>query len=371
MTDNVTLSTTASSLFDQRIFTLFSDALRITIKQPSQAGFMLRTLKEQRKAAKVREQWSSKGIDVPPLMILSITHRCNLRCKGCYAMEHRGETETELEMDRVEKILSEASDMGIRLVMIAGGEPLVRKDLLEVTERYPGTVFPVFTNGLLLEEGTLKTLKKQKHVIPVLSLEGQGHHTDDRRGRGVYDALRVKMERLKRNRTFFGISLTVTRANYSTVTGETFTKELLAMGCRLFFYVEYVPVKEETRDLVLSDEQREALQKLPTINEEKFPALFIGFPGDESPYGGCLAAGRGFVHVSPSGNLEPCPFAPFSDTNLKETSLKEALKSNFLKTIRENHHKLSENEGGCALWSNRDWVGGLSAKRTILSPIRQ
>lgn len=361
MDKNLSPGGTISSLFNQRIFELFGDALRITVKQPSQAGFMLRTLREQRKAAKVREQWGRKGIDVPPLMIMSITQQCNLRCKGCYAMAHRGEPETELDMDRVGKIVSEASELGIRLVMIAGGEPLIRKDLLNVTGQYPGTVFPMFTNGLLLEERTLKTLNKQKHVIPVLSLEGHGQHTDDRRGRGVYDALRGKMERLKRNRTFFGISLTVTRTNHSTVTGETFTKELLDMGCRLFFYVEYVPIKKENRDLVLSHEQREALQQLPTLNQEKFPALFIGFPGDESPYGGCLAAGRGFVHVGPSGSLEPCPFAPFSDTNLKETSLKEALKSNFLKTVRENHHKLTENEGGCALWSNRDWVRRLSA----------
>jgi MoaA/NifB/PqqE/SkfB family radical SAM enzyme len=361
MKKKVSLGTASSALFNQRIFTLFNDALRITVKQPAQAGFLLRTLKEQRKAAKVREQWSSKGIEVPPLMIMSITRQCNLRCKGCYAMAHRREPEVELEMDRVIKILSEASELGTRLVLIAGGEPLTRKDLLDVTAQYPGTIFPVFTNGLLLQEDTLKTLKKQKHVIPVLSLEGHGTHTDDRRGYGVYDALRGKMERLKRNRTFFGVSLTVTSGNYPVVTGETFTKELLAMGCRLFFYVEYVPVKEETHDLVLSHEQRIALQRLPESNQEKFPALFIGFPGDESPYGGCLAAGRGFVHVSPSGNLEPCPFAPFSDTNLKETSLKEALQSNFLKNIRENHHKLTESEGGCALWSNREWVRGLSA----------
>ncbi len=351
----------SSSLFNQRIFEVFSDALRITLKQPSQAVFLLRTLKEQRKAAKIREQWSQKGLEVPPLMIMSITQQCNLRCKGCYAMAHRREPEQELEMDRVGKILSEASELGTRLVLIAGGEPMVRKDLLNVTARYPGTIFPVFTNGLLLQDDTLKVLKKQKHVIPVLSLEGHGQQTDDRRGEGVYEALRGKMKRLKKNRTFFGVSLTVTSTNYPVVTGEKFTKELIAMGCRLFFYVEYVPIKEETRDLVLDEEQREALMRLPTLHQEKFPALFIGFPGDESPYGGCLAAGRGFVHVSPSGNLEPCPFAPFSDTNLKGTSLKEALQSDFLKKVRDNHHKLTETEGGCALWANRDWVVGLSA----------
>lgn len=355
----------ASSLFDQTIFTLFGDALRMTVKQPRQAGFFLRTLNSQRKAAKVRERWSDQGINVPPLMIMSITHRCNLRCKGCYSMALPRQQETELEMERVGQIFSEASELGTRLILIAGGEPLVRKDFLDVTARFPETIFPVFTNGLLIQNDTLKKLKKLRHVIPVLSLEGHSNQTDERRGSGVYDTLREKMMRLKRNRTFFGISLTVTSANFSTVMSESFTEELIDMGCRLFFYVEYVPIKEETESLVLRDEQRELLQDLSVSYQQKFPALFIGFPGDESPYGGCLAAGRGFVHVSPSGNLEPCPFAPFSDTNLRDTSLKDALQSGLLKKVRDNHHNLTETEGGCALWTNREWMRSLSANKNL------
>ena len=71
-----------------------------------------------------------------------------------------------------------------------------------------------------------------------------------------------------------------------------------------------------TEDLVLTHEQKKTLQAVLADFNRKFPALFIGFPGDEDTYGGCLAAGRGFVHVSPSGDLEPCPAAPFSDANL-------------------------------------------------------
>jgi MoaA/NifB/PqqE/SkfB family radical SAM enzyme len=63
--------------------------------------------------------------------------------------------------------------------------------------------------------------------------------------------------------------------------------------------------------------------------------------------------------VNPSGDLEPCPFAPYSDTNLKNVPLKEALRSRLLSEIRENHDKLEETRGGCALWENRDWVRGL------------
>jgi MoaA/NifB/PqqE/SkfB family radical SAM enzyme len=91
----------------------------------------------------------------------------------------------------------------------------------------------------------------------------------------------------------------------------------------------------------------------------KYPALFIAFPGGEEEMGGCLASGRGFVHISPDGNLEPCPFAPYSDSNLKDMSLKDALDSRFLRKIRQNHHNLKETRGGCALWENRAWVQSL------------
>ena len=87
--------------------------------------------------------------------------------------------------------------------------------------------------------------------------------------------------------------------------------------------------------------------------------MFIAVPGDEEEIGGCISAGKGFVHVSADGNIEPCPFAPYSDTNLRDSSLKEALQSEFLRTIRQNHEQLMETEGGCALWVKREWVRSL------------
>jgi MoaA/NifB/PqqE/SkfB family radical SAM enzyme len=111
-----------------------------------------------------------------------------------------------------------------------------------------------------------------------------------------------------------------------------------------------------TENLVLTREQKKTLQAVLSVFNQKFPALFIGFPGDEDTYGGCLAAGRGFVHVSPSGNLEPCPAAPFSDANLATVPLREALQSRLLGRIRDEHNLLTETSGGCALRANRVWV---------------
>jgi len=72
-----------------------------------------------------------------------------------------------------------------------------------------------------------------------------------------------------------------------------------------------------------------------------------------------MASGRGFVHVNAEGDLEPCPFSPFSDVNLREVPLREALQSRFLREVRESDAHLSEAGGGCALWTSRDWLESL------------
>ena len=126
------------------------------------------------------------------------------------------------------------------------------------------------------------------------------------------------------------------------------------------------------RKLLLLKKDKRALlehanQYLPILLESvenfrsNYPALFVAFPGDEEQFGGCLAAGRGFVHVNAAGDVEPCPFAPYSDVNLRRTSLREALASPLLGEIGRNHDKLVETRGGCALWANREWVQSLLA----------
>ncbi len=96
----------------------------------------------------------------------------------------------------------------------------------------------------------------------------------------------------------------------------------------------------------------------------RFNAVFIAVPWDEEEQGGCLASGRGFVHISASGDLEPCPFAPYSDASVRSSPLREALQSRFLRAMRENHALFAETEGGCALWKNKEAVEALLARKT-------
>jgi MoaA/NifB/PqqE/SkfB family radical SAM enzyme len=118
-----------------------------------------------------------------------------------------------------------------------------------------------------------------------------------------------------------------------------------------------------TELLVLEPEQKKRLGARLGAFSRKFPALFIGFPGDEDAYGGCLAAGRGFIHIGPSGDLEPCPAAPVSDRNLTTVPLRDALQSRLLARIRKDHGLLTETNGGCALRANRALVEELIDER--------
>jgi len=342
--------------FSRKYNQLFYDAWKISRRNPVQGVHWLRTLSRQKRMAARRRNQESDGLIIPPVMIFSVTSRCNLACKGCYASERMESNHSELSMERISTLFREASDLGIGVIMIAGGEPLMRPEILWAASEHRNIIFPVFTNGLLLNHSTISYFKLHQNLLPVLSIEGNRHFTDSRRGSGVYKRLIQNLEQLKQTRRMPGLSVTLTRENFEEVTHPVWMREFLDKGCRLFFLIEYVPQKESDLSLCLTEEQKNKLQGRLELLRKQMPALFISLPGDEKQYGGCLAAGRGFVHINSDGALEPCPFAPYSDLNIDEVSLKEALQSRFLAKIRDSHHLLSEAQGGCTLWENREWV---------------
>ncbi|MCK5670798.1 radical SAM protein, partial [Candidatus Bathyarchaeota archaeon] len=266
---------------------------------------------------------------------------------------------TDIPIGRVSRLFAEAKELGTSIIVIAGGEPLTRPEILDEAREYRDIIFPVFTNGVLIDQGMAMMLKYNRNIVPIISLEGPREVTDGRRGDGMYDLVTRKMKLLKNNGVFYGVSITVTSENMGQVTSDEFVSELMRFGVRAVVYVQYVPVDPETEHLVLGIEMRAILaERLETLRKQK-KAVFIDFPGDEEKLGGCLAAGRGFIHISQSGAVEPCPASPFSDVSLNDVSLKEALKSRLLKRIRETPHSLVESSSGCALYDKEEWVRSL------------
>lgn len=351
------------NLFNTTIGEVINHAIRIIGTDPSLIIPAGKILRYQKKAAKIRTQHEKEGLLVPPVMIISITSRCNLTCKGCYMHARKENPKSEMSPDMLTSIIDQAAELGVSIIVIAGGEPFVRADeIIRITQAHPTILFPVFTNGLLIDEQMAGILSSCRNIIPLISFEGLRDETDARRGDGIFDRLLATCHLLKSHGIFFGCSITVTSANLKIVTGDVFIMQMTDAQIRVFSYVEYVPMTSGTEDLILTHEQKQNLPGMLTGLNQKYPALFLGFPGDEAYYGGCLAAGRGFVHVSPSGDLEPCPAAPYSDANLTELPLKEALRSRFLQRLRDTPEVLTESAGGCALHENQEWVQTIMAE---------
>lgn len=348
-----------SIVLNKALRVFFGDALRIALKNPAQVLSFFKTINWLRKAAKLRSVWKEQEIQVPPIIIFSITNQCNLKCAGCYNQSFHHSTDGELSKEQLRSITGEAKEIGVSFFVIAGGEPFMRPEFTEIMKSHPEIIFLVFTNGLLISDELIDTFKRHRNIVPLISLEGSEADTNRRRGDGTFEKLKNIMNEMERKNIFFGSSLTLTRTNFATILDTGYTKNLADSGCKFFLYLEYTPTAEGTEDWVLTLDQRDQVQHIMKSFREKFPALFIAVPWDEDDVGGCLSAGRGFVHINAAGDLEPCPFAPFSDMNVREHSLKDALQSEFFKKIRSRPELSRENGGGCILWKEQKLVKSL------------
>lgn len=354
-----------SQYLNKAIDRLIKDIIKVSILKPQSIKFLLTFSNAHKKAQKIRKDYEKQGQHIPPFLIASITSKCNLFCSGCYSRANGSCSEnkniTQLKAEKWEEIFNEAKDLGISFILLAGGEPFMRKDVIEKATQIPEIIFPVFTNGTMFNDEYIKIFDKNRNLIPIISIEGDIEKTDCRRGKGVYNIVIDTMKRLKKEGVMFGVSVTVLNENLNDVLNKEFIDNLYKSGCAIIFYIEYVPVDASTRELALSEEQRNFLNEKAEALRENTDMLLISFPGDEKQMGGCLASGRGFLHINADGSAEPCPFSPFSDLSLANSTLKEAINSPFLKKLRSDEFLLAEHTGGCLLFEKEKEV------RTLLN----
>ena len=279
-----------------------TDSIRATLKNPKGAAFMAKFALATKKASKKRENAKKNGDHIPPFLISSITSSCNLHCAGCYSRCNHATVDSapvkQLSGEEWQKIFDEADEIGVSFILLAGGEPLIRRDVIERAGKTQNIMFPIFTNGTFMDEKYFKLFDDYRNLIPIMSIEGNKEVTDKRRGNGVYDKLISNMDELNRRGLIYGASVTLTTENINEVSSDEFIESLSKRGCKAVIFVEFVPVTEESAHLAPGDAEREYLKKEIARLRKDFPeVVFISFPGDEKNSGGCIAAGRGFFQI--------------------------------------------------------------------------
>ena len=345
---------------------IVKDALKATLKDPRGSAFMVKFAAASARADAKRREAEDNGEHIPPFLIASITSACNLHCAGCYSRTNHATTDEapvrQLTSAEWFDIFKEADEIGVSSILLDGGEPMLRRDIIQEAGKMQNIMFPIFTNGTFMDERYFELFDKCRNLIPLLSIEGDQNITDTRRGGGIYEKLIRNMDELHKRGLIYGASITVTSENTGEVMADQFLNELSWRGCKAVIYVEFVPVTEESKNLTLSEEQEvQLVNKIETLRQSRNDMVFVAFPGDEKGSGGCIAAGRGFFHINSHGGAEPCPFSPYSDINVRDTSLKEAVNSELFRILRDTDVLKDDHQGGCVLFEKRDQVEAILA----------
>ncbi len=281
-----------------------------------------------------RLQAQLHGGAVPYSLLISPTARCNLRCRGCYAANYS--VRDELPYELVDRVVSEAEDLGVALVTMLGGEPFIWPPLLDLISQHPHMYFLVFTNATLINEQRVARLKDLGNVMLILSVEGFEQETDARRGAGTFAKVMAAMNLLRGAKIPFGYSVTATRMNEPVIASDAFVDFMIAKGALMGWMFLCMPVGGNP-DLELLPTAEQRVHMLAFVNwvRETRPIFMIDFWNDAPYVGGCIA-GKYYAHINPQGCVEPCIFTHFCQDNIKDKSLKEVMNSEFFRELRRS-----------------------------------
>ena len=302
------------------------------VRQKTFENFIINaTILGGRRKQEAREKY---GCNIPWTILIDPTSACNLHCVGCWAAEYGNKL--NLSYETLDSIINQANEIGTRMFLYTGGEPLVRKaDIIRLCEAHPDSQFMAFTNGTLIDDKFAEDMLRVKNFVPAISVEGFGEATDSRRGHGTYDKVVEAMTILKKHKLPFGVSCCYTHQNYKVIGSEEYFDWMVDMGAKFAWFFTYMPVGVGApTDLMARAEDREYMyHKIREYRHTK-PIFTMDFWNDGEYVKGCIAGGRFYLHINANGDIEPCAFIHYSDSNIREKSLIKALQSPLFASYR-------------------------------------
>lgn len=280
--------------------------------------------------------------NIPWAILMDPTSACNLHCTGCWAADYGNKL--SMSYETLDNIIQQGKKLGTYMYIYSGGEPLIRKDdIIKLCEKHNDCAFLSFTNATLIDEAFADEMLRVKNFVPAISVEGFEEDTDFRRGKGTYQSVLNAMKILKKKKLPFGISCCYTSKNTDVIGSEKYFDDMITKGAKFAWFFTYMPVGiDAVPDLMVNQEQREYMYHQIRKFRETKPLFTMDFWNDGEYVEGCIAGGRCYLHINANGDIEPCAFIHYSDSNIKEKTLVEAYKSPLFMQYKENQ-PFSEN----------------------------
>ncbi len=307
----------------------------------------------------VRANRDKYNCNIPFQILFDPTSACNLKCKGCWSAEY-GHLQS-LTLEEMLSIVSQGKELGAHIYMFTGGEPLIRKaDIFTLCEKNPDCVFLAYTNGTLVDQAFCEEMNRLGNLTLALSIEGFEASNDLRRGEGTYDKVIKAMDLLKKNKCLFGLSVCYTSQNMDCVTSDEFIDLMIEKGAKYAWYFNYMPVGTKADvELIPKPYQRKHMyfwiRKMRNGNSGK-PLMIVDFQDDGEFVGGCIAGGRNYFHINSAGDIEPCVFIHYSDSNIRTHTLLEALQNPLFMAYHKNQPFNDNHLRPCPMLENPEFL---------------
>ena len=297
-----------------------------------------------------------ENINVPWTILIDPTSRCNLNCTGCWASEYN--KTDDLSFETMNRIVEEGKEIGIYMYIFSGGEPFIRiAYILKLCQKHKDCYFTCFTNGTLITKEIAKQIAEVGNFAPAISIEGFEEATDFRRGKNTFKKLSKGMDYLKEEGVLYGVSVCYHHHNYKEIGSEEFYDFVIDKGAYFMWLFTYMPIgKDADTDLCCRSEEREYMYHKVRKYRKTKPIFAMDFWNDGEYVDGCIAGGRNYFHINANGDVEPCAFVHYSDTNIHEVSLLEALKSPLFKAYRDRQPFNCNHLRPCPILDNPDQI---------------
>ncbi len=302
-----------------------------------------------------------RGEYFPPFLYLSIINSCNLRCQGCWVDVEADRN--AIDLDTLNRTIGDAKQHGNAFFGILGGEPFMHPELLDLLAAHPDCYFQVFTNGQFITEKVAKRLAAIGNTTPLVSIEGREMTSDVRRGnKDVLNRTLRGLDHCLKAGLLTGVATSVCQSNIDELLTESWLNELIARGAHYVWFHSYRPMGPKPNfDLALRPEQLVRIRKFVVEMRATMPIGIIDAYYGHDGKALCPMVTGVSHHVSPKGDIEPCPIIQFATENIRDSrGIFETMRSSpFLKDFRELSGQATR---GCVVLERPDLVKALVLK---------
>lgn len=305
----------------------------------------------------------------------AVTNRCNFRCSHCYS---RNDPSDELDLDLLNKCIEHIADAGVLSINFGGGEPLLRKDLTEISEFASkcGLSVSMNSNGYLIDSSKAHELKQKGFSKVGISIDSHlpESHDNFRGVRGSHDKAVKAIACLNEAGIETSISSVICKINHKNVQ-ELIDLSIVSKVKRLNFHnfkcsgLGYS--NRDTLDLN-SEEWKEfyiqaldAKQKTTEVDISLDDPIIaqLGTKRNDSMIKGSIC-GKLSLNIKTNGDITPCGFIPMTIGNITQDDLKDLWKSSPV--LEKMRNKTATDK--CAKCSHyADCLGGCTARAIALT----